>query len=116
MYPAIFVSEGSCRVFQRPCAQPGNKVTAKADGHGGRPSSERSIPKSSITKFHAILSSFFTPRHEIYKQMGASCLISNQHKAQQKRFVIHGLGGSGKTQLYLKFAEDHREEYASSTG
>lgn len=29
---------------------------------------------------------------------------------QQKRFLIHGLGGLGKTQVYLKFAEDHREE------
>lgn len=59
-------------------------------------------------------SSFFTVRQEICAQMRASCLVSNQHTPQQKRFVIHGLGGSGKTQLCLKFAEDHREEYARS--
>ena len=29
----------------------------------------------------------------------------------QKRYVLHGLGGSGKTQICLKFAQDHRERY-----
>jgi hypothetical protein len=30
---------------------------------------------------------------------------------QQRRFVIHGVGGSGKTQFCCKFATDHRERY-----
>ena len=29
--------------------------------------------------------------------------------AQQKRFVLYGLGGSGKTEFCLKFASDHKE-------
>ncbi|KAL2135287.1 hypothetical protein VTI74DRAFT_9167 [Chaetomium olivicolor] len=29
----------------------------------------------------------------------------------QKRFVIYGLGGSGKTELALKFAEEYRQNY-----
>lgn len=29
----------------------------------------------------------------------------------QQRFVLYGLGGSGKTQMALKFASDHRERY-----
>jgi hypothetical protein len=30
---------------------------------------------------------------------------------QQRRFVIYGVGGSGKTQFCCKFAQDHREKY-----
>jgi hypothetical protein len=37
------------------------------------------------------------------KQRGASTL-----KAEQKRFVVYGLGGAGKTQFCSKFAEDNR--------
>ena len=28
---------------------------------------------------------------------------------QQRRFIIYGIGGSGKTQFYCKFAQDHGE-------
>ena len=54
----------------------------------------------------------FTGREEICEQLQARCLPSSEpdtHR-QQKRSVIYGLGGSGKTQICLKFAEDHREE------
>ena len=30
---------------------------------------------------------------------------------QQRTFVIVGLGGTGKSEVCLKFAEDHRDEY-----
>ncbi|KAL8921610.1 MAG: hypothetical protein Q9172_003935 [Xanthocarpia lactea] len=58
-------------------------------------------------------SSAFTGREEICKQLQAHCLLSSKlnPRRQQKRFVIHGLGGSGKTQVCLKFAQDHREEF-----
>lgn len=57
-------------------------------------------------------SPFFTGREEICERLRASCLPSNISSTlrQQRRFVIYGLGGSGKTQLCLKFAENHREE------
>src|SRR5271168_1931489 len=56
----------------------------------------------------------FTGREEIRERLRASCLPSSSSDSlQQKRFVIYGLGGSGKTQLCLKFAEDHRERYVS---
>ena len=57
-------------------------------------------------------SSVFTGREEIGKRLQSHCLPSNtlNLQQQQKRFVIHGLGGLGKTQVCLKFAEDHREE------
>ena len=31
--------------------------------------------------------------------------------SSQKRFVIYGLGGSGKTELALKYAEDHQDKF-----
>ena len=31
------------------------------------------------------------------------------HTHRQRRFVIHGIGGSGKTQFCCKFAEENRE-------
>jgi GTPase SAR1 family protein len=61
----------------------------------------------------------FTGRKEILDQLKSSCLPAEwshsqqqeeHHHQQQKRFVIHGLGGCGKTQLCLKFAEEHREK------
>lgn len=57
-------------------------------------------------------SSVFTGREEICDQLKESCLPSSTLDTQrrQKIFVIYGLGGSGKTQLCLKFAEDHREK------
>ena len=33
---------------------------------------------------------------------------------QQRTFVIVGLGGTGKSEVCLKFAEDHRDEYAKT--
>jgi hypothetical protein len=57
----------------------------------------------------------FIGREEICEQLHARCLPSTKPnlQRQQKRFVIHGLGESGKTQVCLKFAKDYGEEWAS---
>lgn len=34
---------------------------------------------------------------------------------QQRKFVVHGMGGSGKTQICSKFARDNRERYMSDS-
>ncbi|KAI4260743.1 MAG: hypothetical protein LQ352_000135 [Teloschistes flavicans] len=59
-------------------------------------------------------SSVFTGRDEVRERLHACYSPSGKTKIQrqQKRFVIYGLGGSGKTQVCLKFAEDYREEWA----
>lgn len=33
---------------------------------------------------------------------------------KQRTFAIFGLGGTGKSEACLKFAEDHRDEYAQT--
>jgi|SRR5271156_3346852 len=54
----------------------------------------------------------FTDRDRIYIPFQNACLplMDSNIPPRQTRFVLYGLGGSGKTQLCLKFAEDHREK------
>ena len=59
------------------------------------------------------VSSIFTGRQDICRDLQERCVPSDPPSAQktQKRYVLYGLGGSGKTQVCLKFAQDHRERY-----
>jgi hypothetical protein len=62
----------------------------------------------------------FTGRKDILDQLKSRLLAEcsyaqqqqqkQQQQHRQKRFVLHGLGGCGKTQLCLKFVEEHREK------
>ena len=63
------------------------------------------VPRSPSAKF--------TGRQEICLELEKKCLpiVPFHSQKQQKRFVLHGLGGSGKTQIALKFAQDYRERY-----
>ncbi|KAI9856197.1 MAG: hypothetical protein M1813_009214 [Trichoglossum hirsutum] len=59
------------------------------------------------------VSSMFTGRDDICQLLRERCLRSEKHGGMEvlKVFVLYGLGGSGKTQVCLKFAHDHREEF-----
>ncbi|KAI4161334.1 MAG: hypothetical protein LQ342_005001 [Letrouitia transgressa] len=75
-----------------------------------------SSPSSFSNKYFEVprnASSVFTGREEIYGQLQARCLPSStlNLRGQQKRYVVYGLGGSGKTQICLKFVEEYREEF-----
>jgi Cdc6-like AAA superfamily ATPase len=51
----------------------------------------------------------FTGRDEILRKLH-DCFFPNESRlATQKRFILYGLGGSGKTQTCTMFAELHRE-------
>ena len=50
----------------------------------------------------------FTGRDDIRKKLHDS-LLSYPTPNFRRVFVLHGLGGSGKTQIALKFAEDNRD-------
>ena len=58
------------------------------------------------------VSAKFTGRRDICQRLQEACLpsVSLTAQAVQKRFVIAGLGGVGKTQVCLKFAQDNREK------
>lgn len=56
------------------------------------------------------ISSFFTGREELLKELSTMFIqppgpLSDQY---QRRFVIHGIAGSGKTQFCCKFADMNR--------
>lgn len=52
----------------------------------------------------------FTGRNDIRRQL-KEILIGDGYEVQraQQRFVLYGLGGSGKTELCLKFAQDYKQ-------
>ncbi|KAL9058685.1 MAG: hypothetical protein Q9206_001820 [Seirophora lacunosa] len=58
------------------------------------------------------VSSMFTGRVDLLEDL-RSCLFDastpTEKKHTQRRFVIHGLGGSGKTDFCCKFAQDNRQ-------
>lgn len=59
------------------------------------------------------VSPYFTGGDDVRRELRDYCLPSEDSPARnlQRRFVLYGLGGSGKTQMALKFANDHRERY-----
>jgi len=59
-------------------------------------------------------SNFFTGRADVAKRLERSMLRSSESAIPQiqKRFILYGLGGSGKTQFCLKFVQDHRQRYS----
>ena len=74
---------------------------------------ERTISEMLRNKFFFIpqvVSSIFTGREDAASIVAASLLSAEGSTfGQQRRLVIHGIGGSGKTQFCSKFAQDNRE-------
>ncbi|KIW35358.1 uncharacterized protein PV07_02057 [Cladophialophora immunda] len=59
-----------------------------------------------------LLSTFFTGREDELRSLSAA--FAGRHPLQghhQRRFVLFGLGGSGKTQICLSYVQSHRERY-----
>ncbi|KAG4442234.1 hypothetical protein IFR05_002283 [Cadophora sp. M221] len=54
----------------------------------------------------------FTGRANIRQQLG-DCLVFSRKEETQQRFLLYGIGGSGKTQICLKFAQEHRKKFRS---
>ena len=63
------------------------------------------------------VSSIFTGREDITRTVENSLLANNISESfrQQRRFIIYGIGGSGKSQFCSKFAQDHRERSVRTT-
>ncbi|MCJ1248161.1 hypothetical protein MMC30_005378 [Trapelia coarctata] len=74
------------------------------------------VSLASVNKYFSIpepVSSIYTGREgllgELRKMMFAPTSAAQGHT--QRRFVIYGLSGSGKTQFCCKFAQDHRQSF-----
>ncbi|KAI0200714.1 tetratricopeptide repeat domain-containing protein [Astrocystis sublimbata] len=59
------------------------------------------------------VSSIFTGREKLLQELRHGFIQSPEplRNQMQRRFVVYGLGGSGKTQFCCKFAEDNRERF-----
>ena len=89
--------------------------------NNGRPFHyERKLSEKLQNKFFYIpqvVSSIFTGREDVASAVANSLLQVDgiATARQQRRFVIHGIGGSGKTQFCSKFAQDHRERWVMAS-
>lgn len=78
---------------------------------------ERSMTDANANKYFDIPDAVAVPyvgREREAEELAAWLLPDSSDKARvrmQRRFVVHGVSGSGKTQFCCKFAEDHRERY-----
>lgn len=74
-----------------------------------------STPKSRNKYFEVPfnVSAYFTGGDDVLYELREKCLPLEEVSAQkqQRRFILYGLGGSGKTQMALKFASYHQERY-----
>ena len=71
-------------------------------------------PNSQHFEVPHLLSPADTGREEAGRSLESSLILAQlPHQPVQRRFVLWGLGGSGKTQICLKYAQAHRERYAS---
>lgn len=61
------------------------------------------------------VSSMYTGREKLLEELKSVIIDGPSALSGQRRFVIHGLGGSGKTQFCSKFAEDNRERYVQTS-
>jgi hypothetical protein len=69
-------------------------------------------PRNKHFRIPQAVSSIFTGREDMSRLVERSLLAEedDDHLTyQQRRFIIYGIGGSGKTQFCCKFAQDHRE-------
>jgi hypothetical protein len=57
-----------------------------------------------------VVSSIFTGREDVSKMVEDALFATDIYSSrEQRRYIVYGIGGSGKTQFCSKFAQDHRE-------
>ena len=57
----------------------------------------------------------FTGRETILKQIADNfdLTTTSVNQGKQRRYVLFGLGGAGKTQIALKFLDEHQDKFVS---
>ncbi len=62
---------------------------------------------------HAV-STRFKGRGQIVEKLSAFFIPRGDGKYPRREFLLHGMGGAGKSQIALKFAEDYEERCVQS--
>jgi Holliday junction resolvasome RuvABC ATP-dependent DNA helicase subunit len=57
------------------------------------------------------VSPFFTGREQVGRRLEVAFSPSKYRGSNQRRFVLFGMGGAGKTQICLHYVNTHRDWY-----
>lgn len=68
------------------------------------------LPKWNSVPFRTVPS--YVTRNELSSTIDKNLGVTFENSSLPHALVIHGLGGAGKTQLVLRFIEDHRDQYS----
>ncbi|KAF2799625.1 hypothetical protein K505DRAFT_265415 [Melanomma pulvis-pyrius CBS 109.77] len=91
---------------------PAHSITSLQNAISAATAIRLHVPAASLNKHFDVgrsVKSFYTGRETEMATLKAA--FDDSTYSGQKRFVIYGLGGSGKTELALKYAEDSQHDY-----
>ncbi|TPX16722.1 uncharacterized protein E0L32_003663 [Thyridium curvatum] len=96
-------------------AEIGDMLATKAGkglnvGHICYPSKAQVVASLRRAQPRGLSSPFFTGRGRVLQQMRQYFGSRNDHQTRAREFLVYGMGGSGKTQVALKFTEEMEEE------
>ena len=79
----------------------------------GDTSTIHTLPEVAAPKSVPRLSTMFTGRNDILERLAQylNPYISSVSLSKQRIFVLHGLGGTGKTQIMAKFVNEFGDQY-----
>lgn len=75
---------------------------------GTLPEGVETVSPSKSRKYRPLSSPLFTGRQEILGRLENYFQVREAGQHQRREFLLHGLGGAGKTQIMLKFAETYQ--------
>lgn len=90
---------------------PHHTLLHSAKGLLGYPSKAQVVQSLRKAQTRGLSSAFFTGRYRLIQKMRAFFDENSEPQRQRRReFLLHGMGGAGKTQVALKVAEVMEEE------
>lgn len=63
-------------------------------------------------KYQPLSSTLFTGREDFLSELEEFFTDQGPGQHLRREYLLHGMGGAGKTQIALKFAEQHRQRQA----
>lgn len=81
---------------------------------GALPEVAKTIPSTKLRKYKPVSSPLFTGRQDVLDRLESYFEVRGTGRHHRRQFLLYGLGGAGKTQLMLKFAEINQSRYESN--
>ena len=80
---------------------------------GVLPEITKATPSLKTRKHKPVSSPLFTGRQDILDRLENFFKARSSDRHHRREFLLHGLGGAGKSQLMLRFAEIYQDRYGS---